>query len=125
MGYIIFPGVRWPGGRGGWKWSHDRPSRVHCAHREAFDIISGDERKEDCTLLGKVKLNAFRPSTSPNPWVIDKLRHNAQQNFSNCKQAVPRASVEDSDDTCQIRIAIGALSHYQLGWYTKYAHLMV
>ena len=88
-------------------------------------LFQGDKRKEDCTLPGKVKLNAFRPSTSPNPWVIDKLRHNAQQSFSNCKQAVPRASVEDSDDTSQICIAVGELSHYQLGWYAKYAHLMV
>ena len=39
-------------------------------------LFQGDERKEDCTLLGKVKLNAFRPSTSSNPWVIDELRHN-------------------------------------------------
>ena len=71
-------------------------------------LFQGDERKEDCTLLGKVKLNAFRPSTSSNPWVIGTTHDRAP----NCKQVVPRASVEDSDNTCQIRIhvAIGALS---------------
>ncbi len=83
-------------------------------------LFRDDERKEDCTLQGKVNLNAFGPSTSSNPWVIDELRHNARQSFSNYKQVAPRASVEDSNDTDQIRIAVGALSQtYQLGWYAK------
>jgi len=68
-------------------------------------IFRGDERKEDCTLLGKVKLNAFRPSTSSNPWVIDELPSLTAQRmteFQQCKQVASRASVEDSDNTCQI-----------------------
>ena len=44
---------------------------------KCLTLFQGDERKEDCTILEKVKLNAFRPSTSSNPWVIDELRHNA------------------------------------------------
>jgi len=82
-------------------------------------LFQHDKRKEDCTLLGKVKLNAFRPSTSSNPWVIDELLHNARQSFSNCKQVAPRASVEDSDGTYQIHIAIRVLSQtYQLAKLT-------
>ena len=39
---------------------------------KCLTLFQGDERKEDCTLLGKVKLNAFRPSSSSNPWVMDE-----------------------------------------------------
>ena len=40
---------------------------------KCLTLFQGDERKEDCTLLGKAKLNAFRPLTSCNPWVMDEL----------------------------------------------------
>ena len=70
-------------------------------------------------------LSGHQPSSS-NLWVIDELPSLTAQRMTElqqCKQVVPRASVEDGDDTCRIRIAIGALSQtYQLDWYTKYAH---
>ena len=64
--------------RRSWKYSsHVIAQAVYIvAIEKHLMLFQGDERKEDCTLLGKVKLNAFRSSTS-NPWVIDKLQHNA------------------------------------------------